>query len=142
MPKVTSDAIWDIDLETNQIYRSEAFNSFSGYGIDQIQPNLDWWFNKVHPDDREKVRHKVQESISKGISRWQDEYRFQCANGSYKYLLDSGIILYRNKKPVRIIGALQDLTERKQLEERLLTEEIQKQKQVNQVSSGHRSRNE
>ena len=132
--KVTSDAIWDIDLETNEIYRSEAFNSFSGYKIDQIEPNLDWWINKVHPDDQERVRKKISESISKGIARWEDEYRFLCADGNYKYLLDSGIILYKNQKPARIIGAIQDLTERRQLEERLLTEEIQKQKQVNQAT--------
>ena len=132
--KVTSDAIWDIDLETNEIYRSEAFSGFSGYTIDQIKPNLEWWFEKVHPADRERVKKKVDESITKGISRWQDEYRFQCADGNYKYLLDSGIILYKNQKPVRIIGAIQDLTERKELEGRLLMEEIQKQKQVNQAT--------
>jgi PAS domain S-box-containing protein len=132
--KVTSDAIWDIDLETNEIYRSEAFSSFSGYTKEQTEPNLDWWFNKVHPEDRERVKNKVNESIRRGITEWQDEYRFQCADGNFKYLLDSGIILYKDGKPVRIIGAIQDLTERKELEARLLHEEIQKQKQVNQAT--------
>lgn len=132
--KVTSDAIWDLDLETNEIYRSEAFCSFSGYSIKEIQPNLDWWINKVHPDDKDRVRNKVNEAIQLGIANWKDEYRFQCADGNYKYLLDSGIILYRNGMPVRIIGAIQDLTERKELEARLLHEEIQKQKIVNQAS--------
>ncbi|HSU29000.1 MAG TPA: PAS domain S-box protein [Chitinophagaceae bacterium] len=132
--KLTSDAIWDVDLETNEIYRSEAFNSFSGYHRDETQPSLDWWFEKVHPEDRDRVRNKVNQTIAEGIDRWQDEYRFQCADGSYKYLLDSGIILYRHSKPIRIIGAIQDLTERKKLEARLIQEEIQKQKQLSQSS--------
>lgn len=132
--KITSDAIWDLDLETNEIYRSEAFSAFSGYNSKQVQPRLDWWFDKIHPEDKDRVRDKVNESIRKGIAHWQDEYRFLCADGNYKYLLDSWIILYRNKKPVRIIGAIQDLTERKQLEARLLQEEIQKQKQLSQAS--------
>jgi len=141
--KVTSEGIWDLDLETNEIYRSEAFAGFSGYSIDEIRPNLDWWFDKVHPEDRERVRQKVQATIKKGIARWQDEYRFQCADGSYKYLLDSGIILYKKGKPVRVIGAIQDLTERKELEARLLKQEIQKQKQVNQatISAQEQERN-
>ncbi len=41
--------------------------------------------------------------------------------------------MYNNKKPVRIIGAIEDITERKKLEERLISDEIQKQKQINQA---------
>ena len=132
--KVTSDAIWDIDLETNEIYRSEAFCGFSGYTAEEIEPSLDWWFNKIHPEDKERVKNKVNESMRQGISHWKDEYRFQCANGDFKYLLDSGIILYKAGKPVRIIGAIQDITERKKLETRLLNDEIQKQKQLGQAT--------
>jgi signal transduction histidine kinase len=95
---------------------------------------LDWWFDRVHEEDKQRVRNNVNDAIEKGISHWKDEYRFKCADGSYKYLLDSGIILYKNGKPVRIIGAIQDLTKRKELEERLLKDEIQKQKQLRQAA--------
>ena len=132
--RVTSDTIWDIDLETNEIYRSEAFHQFSGYTNVDIQPNLDWWFNKIHPEDRERVRTNINEAIRKGITFWQDEYRFLCADGTYKHLLDKGVHLNRKGKPARMVGAIQDLTERKKLEARLLHEEIQKQKQVTQAS--------
>ncbi len=132
--KVISNAIWDIDLETNEIYRSEAFCNFSGYTKEQIQPDLDWWIDKVHPEDKERVRNKITEAIKGGLTTWNDEYRFQCAAGNYKYLFDSGIILYKGNKATRIIGAIQDLTERKELEARLLYDEIQKQKQINQAT--------
>ena len=132
--KITSDAIWDLDLETNEIYRSEAFTVFSGYDNNMIQPNLDWWFDKVHPDDKDRVRDKVKESIAQGVTFWQDEYRFLCADGNYKYLLDRWIILYKDEKAVRIIGAIQDLTERKKLEARLVQEEISRQKMLRQAA--------
>lgn len=131
--RVTSDAIWDVDLETNQIYRSRAFNTLSGYEIDEAHPNLDWWFNKIHPEDKERVKKKFAEHLENCIGNWQDEYRFQCADGNFKYLIDRGIILYNNKKPVRIIGAIEDITERKELEERIINDEIRKQKQINQA---------
>lgn len=132
--KITSDAIWDIDLETKQIYRSETFYELAGYSPEEIKPNLDWWFNKIHPNDRERVRNKVQEYIKNGNDRWEDEYLFLCADGSYKYLLDSGTILYRLGKPVRILGAIRDLTEKKKLQQQLLQEQEHKHKAINQAS--------
>lgn len=131
--KITSDAIWDIDLATNEIYRSETFYELSGYTRDEIKPDMDWWFNKVHPKDRERVRNKVREYIQKGNERWEDEYLFLCADGNYKLLLDSGTILYRQGKPVRILGAIRDLTERKKLEQQLSQEQEQKHKAVSQA---------
>ena len=131
--KITSDAIWDIDLATKQIYRSETFYELSGYTRDEIKPDLDWWFNKVHPKDRERVKNKVQEHIQNAHEKWEDEYLFLCADGSYKFLLDSGTILSRHGKPVRILGAIRDLTEKKKLEQQLLQEQEQKHKAVSQA---------
>jgi PAS domain S-box-containing protein len=132
--KITSDAIWDIDLETNQIYRSEAFCRLSGYTPDEINSGLDWWFTKVHPDDRERVKNKVNHYIQKGLEKWDDEYWFECADGNYKYLLDSGLILYRHGRPLRILGAIRDITEKKKLEKQLLDEQAQAHKAIAQAS--------
>lgn len=131
--KITTDAIWDMDLVNNRIYRSEAFSDLSGYSHDEIKPSLDWWFNKIHAEDRERVKRKVNDYIRSGSERWEDEYRFMCADGHYKFLLDTGIILYRNGQPVRILGAIRDLTERKKLELQLLIEQEQKHKAISQA---------
>ncbi len=132
--KITSDAIWDLDLLTNEIYRSDAFCDLSGYSRQDIKPDLDWWFNKVHTQDRERVRKKINEYIQKGYERWEDEYLFMCANGNYKFILDTGIILYRNGQPVRILGAIRDLTEKRRLENQFLIEKEQKHKAINHAS--------
>ena len=95
--KVTSDAIWDIDLGTRKIYRSGAFRRFSGYASEQIDSTLDWWFNKVHPDDRERVKNKLNGAVDSGVERWEDEYRFECADGSYKFLHDWYVSRYGNQ---------------------------------------------
>ncbi|MEI2739788.1 MAG: PAS domain S-box protein [Chitinophagaceae bacterium] len=132
--KVTSDAIWDIDLGTNKIYRSGAFRRLSGYASEQIDSNLNWWFYKVHPEDRERVKNKLNQHIEKGLERWEDEYRFECADGSYKSLFDSGIILYKAGKPVRILGAIKDLTEQRRLEKQLMDEQVQRHKAITQAT--------
>ena len=132
--QITTDAIWDVDLETMEIYRSDAFSRLSGYGREEIGNNLDWWFTKIHPDERGRVRRKVNEHIEQGLERWEDEYRFECANGEFKSFCDSGIILYRNSKPIRILGAIRDVTEQKLLEKQLLREQAERHKAITQAS--------
>ena len=128
--KVTSDAIWDLDLETKEIYRSSAFSVLSGYSPGEISGNLNWWFDNVHPEDRERVQKKLKEHIQQQQEKWEDEYRFKCADHTYKYLFDTGIILYKRGLPVRILGAIRDMTEQKELEKQLLEQEVQKHQAI------------
>jgi two-component system sensor histidine kinase UhpB len=130
----SSDAIWDLDLRTNEIYRSDNFSKISGYESHQVEPTLDWWYNKIHPDDRERIAQNTKMFIDQGVEQWQDEYRFLYADGTYRYLVDKGFNVFENGKPVRVIGAIQDITERKKLEAQLLNEQIQKQKQINKAT--------
>ncbi|HWR33420.1 MAG TPA: PAS domain-containing protein, partial [Chitinophagaceae bacterium] len=132
--KVTSDAIWDFDLVTNQIYRSDAFSQISDYRQNDIAESLDWWFNKIHPDDQQRVKNKLNDHLLLKKERWDDEYRFEYADGTYKILRDSGIILYKNNKPVRIIGAISDITKERELEQQLLYEKEQQQKALTQAA--------
>jgi PAS domain S-box-containing protein len=132
--RITSDAIWDIDLSTNEIYRSENFCRLSGYTPDEIGSNLNWWFDKIHPEDQERVKRKLDEELYLKNERWEDEYRFEYADGTYKVISDSGIILYKEGKPVRILGAIRDITEEKMLKKQLADEQAQKQMAVTQAA--------
>lgn len=128
--RVSSDAVWDYDLSTNEMYRSETFSRLSGYSVDQISSNLNWWFDKIHPEERDRVKQKLDEHLRTKSDRWEDEYRFEYADGTYKTLYDSGIILYKDGKPVRILGAIRDVTHEKLLQQQLADEQAQKQKAI------------
>jgi PAS domain S-box-containing protein len=142
--KAISECIWDWDMETGQIYRTESLATLTGYTLDEMQKGLTWWYGKVHQRDRVRVKDKVKDCLDKGHEHWQDEYRFRCADNSYKYFIDKGVILYRDKKPVRAIGVIQDITEKKQLEAKLLKQGIKKQKEISQamIAAQDRERNE
>ena len=130
----SSDAIWDQDLDTNETYRSPHFSKLSGYSMAEIQSDINWWFNKIHPEDKERVQKKVADYMSGLHQTWEDEYRFLCADGTYKILYDKGSFLYRDGKAVRIIGSITDITERRMLEEQLLNEKIKKQWLINKTT--------
>lgn len=130
----TSEAIWDFDVTNNEIYRSDTFYKISGYPKGEVINSLDWWITKIHPEDKERVNRNVAIALSEGRTNWQDEYRFMYADGTYRYILDKGFALYDNGKPIRLIGSIQDITDRKMLEKQLLDEQVQKQKLINQAT--------
>ncbi|MGF2413024.1 MAG: PAS domain-containing sensor histidine kinase, partial [Ferruginibacter sp.] len=130
----TSEAIWDLDLKTNEIYRNDAFYKISGYTQKEVSGNLNWWFDKVHPEDKERVKKNFEKDLLDCKKTWEDEYRFQYADGTYRNILDKGFAIYENNKPVRLIGAIQDITARKKLETQLLNEQVKKQKLINQAT--------
>lgn len=63
---------------------------------------------------------KLYSFLDAKTDKWQHEYRFQCADGSFKYVLDRGFLLKdADGKAIRMIGALQDVTKQKEEEQRL-----------------------
>jgi PAS domain S-box-containing protein len=63
---------------------------------------------------------KLYSFLEQKTEKWQDEYRFMCADGSYKYVFDRGFLVKdKDGKPIRMIGAIQDVTKQKQEEQRL-----------------------
>ena len=128
--KATNDAVWDWNLETDLIYWNEGIRSMFNYCAEDIPTGSEW---KVHiyPDDFKRVTKKLVYHVKNGIQNWQDEYRFLCADGSYKFVFNRGFILFNEDgKPYRIIGAMQDVTEINKLEQSLNNERIKKQKEL------------
>lgn len=129
----TSDAIWDINISTQMIYHSDTFNAFTGYGKNDIAPTLDWFFEKIHPEDKKRIKSNIDNCLKNNITHWENEYRFKMADGSYRNLLDKALVIYEAGKLTRVIGAMQDITERKKMEAQLVADQVQQQKMVNQV---------
>jgi PAS domain S-box-containing protein len=124
--KATSDIIWDWNLETNEVYYSGNINNLFGHTAGFTNDNLPFYFEHVHPDDRERVvLYPDQVKYGKMIN-WTQEYRFRKANGEYAFVLDKGIVI-RDKEGIglRMIGAMQDITVLKQNELRIMRQNEQ-----------------
>jgi PAS domain S-box-containing protein len=137
MMQATHDLIWDLDLKTGKYFRnSEGLENVYGVKdngeIDTIQKLL----GRIHPDDQQKVEQVLDELVrSQDKNRFDLEYRFKRDDGSYSFVFDRGIILRDPFSiPIRMIGAAQDISERKRLENEILTNELLKQKAINQAS--------
>jgi PAS domain S-box-containing protein len=117
--KATKDLVWDWDLVTGEIYRNDS-SLFDVYGLrsnDSIK-NIQDWSNFIHPLDKEKITALIDHYINSAEETDFDfEYRFRKEDGTYAYICDKGYIIRNTQgKAIRMIGAAQNITERKQTE--------------------------
>ncbi len=121
--KATNDAIWDWDVETNEVTRTgKGMKVLFGYEMEEAIPEQNFWHNRIHPDDYPAFQKK-QNDIMNDPSKlyWEDEYRFLKKDGRYAYVFDKGYVIRDEKgKAIRLIGATRDVTERKESEALLL----------------------
>lgn len=124
LTEVTNDAIWDWDLVTNELWWNEGFEKLFGFRRDEVEKTIDSWYNRVHPEDRDRVIPGIHRLIAEGGTDWSDEYRFLCKSGRYAYVLDRGHVIRNTAgKAVRMVGGMRDLTERREAEAALLASE-------------------
>ncbi len=124
--RATNDVVWDWNLETNEIWRSDGISTLYAFDPRQVEPDPTWWREKIHPEDRNRVWASLQKAIREGAGRWGEEYRFQRGDGEYAWIYDRGTVIYdENHNPVRMIGAMLDLTASKQAEAKMRASEMQ-----------------
>lgn len=118
--KATSDIIRDWNIQSDKLQWSTGIETIFGYNKSQIGDGSAWWFDNIHAEDSIRMSIKLYSFLEEKTDKWQDEYRFKCADGTYKYVLDKGFII-KDKfgKPIRMIGAIQDITKQKEEEIRL-----------------------
>ncbi len=116
----TTDAIWDWNLETNVLWWSEGVQKLFGYRPEEVSNRIDWWLDRMHPEDKDRVVDTVRRISESGGQSWTGHYRVRRADGSYATVLDRGYILRDpTNRPVRLVGGVSDITERRKAEEAL-----------------------
>jgi len=122
----THDLIWDWNLETNEVYRDpKGLRKVYGINNNADIKHINDWLERVHWEDLPRVQNTILKIVNaKEENLFDVEYRFKRENGDYAHIYDRGYIL-RNKEgnAYRMIGAAQDITERKRLEEELLNQQ-------------------
>lgn len=118
--KATSDAIWDYKFDNKIYVAGTGFKYLFGYPIVNTSVDKIEWEKKIHPDDKKMVLKKLENFINDPTQKQiQYDYRFLKSNGVYAYVTDRLFIIRENGVPVRITGAMNDITKRKEEEHHL-----------------------
>lgn len=133
LSRASTNAIWEWDMQTGYIFRNDALMDMIGYPQEDTR-GLSWWLRRIHPEDRNRVSDTVREVTDAGQQSWEGSYRFKCADGKYKHMLDKGFVVYENGLPVRMIGSLQDVTDMRKLESDLIREKMSRHREITETA--------
>lgn len=133
--KATSDILWEWELENNKIkfWNEELGKRFGYENYAEVSP--EWYFEKVHPDDIEHLRKSIDRSLYNMRESVTSQYRLRDVNGRYREVLDRSYVVYDEKgTAIRVAGAIQDISEIKHLEQRIIEESLAHQKKLNEIT--------
>ncbi len=109
--RATSDLVWDWNLITGQLWWNDNYYSSLGYKKTAALVDENEWYDRIHPDERERVRLNANKTFKGKSSVWRDEYRYRKADGSYLHFLDRGFIMRDpGGQAIRMIGSMIDMT--------------------------------
>ncbi|MBN2010796.1 PAS domain S-box protein [candidate division KSB1 bacterium] len=121
LASATRDGIWDWDIATNTGYYTKRYREIIGYtdADSEFPHNFDLWVAMIHPDDRGHVRKALDEHIEYGAV-YDVEFRYLHKSKDYRWCSARGqIVVDNNGKPIRMLGCVRDISEKKQAEEQL-----------------------
>lgn len=127
--RATNEAIYEWDIIKNITYWGEGYETLFGHQRTEGKMQPATWIDNLHPDEKEQLMASTNEAFKNQTTSLMRELRFRCGDGSYKIVFDKLIIQYgTDGKPLKIFGAMQDITERKKNETaiRELNEQLNK----------------
>jgi len=122
----TREGIWDWDLPSDKVYYSPGFYSMLGYAENDFPGADGAWLDLLHPEDYEKTKNALNRIIDNRDTRYALEFRMKHKSGQYRDVQSMGsLVLDHLGNPVRSLGSLTDITDKKNAQKKLKQREQQ-----------------
>jgi PAS domain S-box-containing protein len=113
--RATSDAIWDWDITNGTLYRGDNFETIFGYNMADTRQGIEPWTALIAAEDAERIINSIRAVLTGKETIWKQEYRFLRADGTFADVVDRGFVIRDQEgTAVRMVGAMHDISERKQ----------------------------
>ncbi len=116
----TMDGLWDWNLLTDHVYRSDQYARMLEYESEELSYTSKAWQDLLHPDDKDTALKEVNYYLTKKVDHYESTFRMRTKAGSYRWINARGKAVFDNAgKPYRFVGFHTDITEKKEYEEAL-----------------------
>jgi PAS domain S-box-containing protein len=114
-------AVWDWDMRTDDVTFNDQWASMLGLSPGDVEPTLESWEERVHPDDMDRVESALEAHMSGEAPLYDCEHRMLTASGDWKWIRDVGEVVERDAsgEPARAVGIHIDISEQKATEQSL-----------------------
>ncbi|WP_319381432.1 EAL domain-containing protein [Thiomicrorhabdus sp.] len=136
----TLDGLWDWNLQTDELYLSERYESMLGFQPGELRTKVarksTQCLERIHPDDLDKAQYQIKRYLeSKGEGVYENTFRMQEKSGRWLWITSRGKAQFdQDGKPVRFVGFNTDVTKTIQQQE-----ELESQKNIQQYLANHDS---
>ena len=112
------DGVWDWNVQTGEAMFSKRYKEMLGFSESEIGANASEWLRRINPEDMRGTLAALREHLDGKTPSAGVELRMSCRDGSWKWMLGRGMVVGRDAdgKPLRLVGTISDITERKQAE--------------------------
>ncbi|HEY0869976.1 MAG TPA: diguanylate cyclase, partial [Acidothermaceae bacterium] len=118
--EAASGGLWDWDLVNDVVFYSARWIALLECPGDAIGNTSEDWFGRVHPDDLSSLLSAIEEHLVGRSSAVELEHRIRRGDGSYLWVLCRALVIRGvDDVPIRMVGSLTDVHERKELESQL-----------------------
>ncbi|MGA7615228.1 MAG: EAL domain-containing protein [Thermoanaerobaculia bacterium] len=118
-----NDGLWDWNLVTGELYFSPRWKAMIGYSDEELGSTPEVWFERIHPEDVQRVQARISAHLQSESPHFESEYRLRQKEGGYRFMLCRGLaVLNERGIPVRMAGSQTDITEAKVAEDQLMHE--------------------
>ena len=133
--RASREAIWDWDLVSGALEWNDGMSELFGYSLAEVEPTAEWWHERIHPDDRERILTGIRDATTGDAEFWSGDYRFLRADGEYAQVIDRGLIARdESGRACRMLGTMADVTGRRRAEEQLA--QAQRMEAVGRLAGG------
>lgn len=116
-----NDGLWDWHIAEGSMYYSPRWELLVGEPPGTLAPTIEAWLQRVHPDDRQRLKIEMKEHLMGGRPYFECEFRIRHADGSYRWMRARGKALRNEQgRPYRIAGSMTDVTEYHLIQEQIL----------------------
>ncbi len=117
--KATNDVMLDWDLTNDQLWRSDNYSEVFGRSGEKAGISMASWFEHILPEDRARVQEQLLATVKSSSDHWSDEFRILRDDETITHVIARGhITRSEDGSARRMNGVLQDITERREQEER------------------------
>lgn len=111
-------AVWEWDIDNDHMAFDDRFETILGYEPGELRSDPGVWIDLRHPDDNDRVLAAVNALREGSVSSFEVEQRVQSRSGDWLWIHDIGRIVEWDESgdPVRAVGCIHDITERKERE--------------------------
>lgn len=120
--EAANEGMWEWNLKTGEVHFNERAYRMLGYLPFDKPRNKDWWFDQIHPDEKDQVLREVYSYTEGRTDSYNTEFRMKRKNGGYIWIVSHGKIIKRDGKgkPLNMVGIHRNINERKQAEQELV----------------------